>query len=155
MQLRAYFIFSALALALMGCQPAAPVEPVKPVKPVTPAFFLRCTGTAIEPLGRNAETKLYRIPSPESGEQLTVYREEQKLFYEICPSDIFSCSTQVTPELITLMGGNSEIRMTYSTIINRLTGVVSEYIKVDGSVLSSFNGTCERAEAPPEEKPKF
>lgn len=144
--LRAYFVMLGLTLTLSACQP-------EETEPTEPAFFLTCSGTAVEPMATYSTTKLFRVPPPDSGEGLAIYNVTEKLYYEACPT-VLACTTMVTPQIIR-MDGSGGTDIFKNITINRLTGTIDERLRTGATELSSFEGTCERAQAPQEEKPKF
>ena len=126
-------------------------------QPEVSLLFLSCTGTNSDPLGTSEITRKFSVPETTLyGDTIGEYRDQEKLYYHVCSPRAFNCVENVSDEIIDIRGSQiGGIQHSLLFQINRMTGEIDEKQMLDGRIISSFEGTCQKTSAPAEQSRKF
>lgn len=126
-----------------------------------PPLTLSCKGTTTMSIAppRN-ETRIIDVPGwDRAGQHLSEYRDAEKLFYEVCPTAVYSCDTVVNDDIIRergfRLGPPDPNKSSMILTINRRTGRIVQENRVGLDLVSSFEGSCQVIQPPADEAPKF
>lgn len=126
-------------------------------QPEDPFLFLSCTGTRSKTLETSEITRIFSVPgSTAFGDTVSEYKDQDKLYYHVCSPRILNCVEKVSDEMIDVRGSQIDgIQNSILFQINRMTGEIIEHEMLDGRIISSFEGTCQKTSAPAKQSAKF